>query len=443
VPGDDPFWVRAALSSGETARLEVSTTPPGDVLVTLDPDSTCARNVPTFEVRLRPSAPCPAMYSGPDADDYTVTVDSSHPTFAVPLGLLFAPLQVVVVGIDAGVELTWGCVADVTVPTAGLPSLGVTLTELAWPLPGLHATDVRLPFGELAAEVLAAALEPYRPLLDELATPGTFALDGIVAALRAGGSDPAAEVLEARRVLDGLDLALNADDVLGLLRTPLLALRTAATTFLADCHVSGQILLGEPDVTGVSASMDRWLALADDAGLALPLGIPPEPYAEGVLQAVPGCATLELRQHQIPVSLGHILELVLAWSTGATDPADWSTAWTDWLAAQIPCDAVATALSRSADLTTICDAACLQLACEAWRSGLAESSAAVLAAAETGYSTLVYRATCTFLDEFGRLAAGGTCYGAPGAVVGFWHGLAETPLSFTGSISVSPEIEAP
>jgi hypothetical protein len=92
------------------------------------------------------------------------------------------------------------------------------------------------------------------------------------------------------------------------------------------------------------------------------------------------------------------------------------------------------------DLAAICDAACLALACEAWRTGLTDSSAATLAQAEADYSTLVYGATCTFLDEFGRLRDGGYCYGAPGSATGLWHGLAAADLPFSGSVSVRSEI---
>jgi hypothetical protein len=188
--------------------------------------------------------------------------------------------------------------------------------------------------------------------------------------------------------------------------------------------------------------MDRWFALTDGAGHDLPLGLAPDPYVEGILRAVSGCDTLELREHQIPLSLGRVLELVLAWSTGAADPTDWSTAWTHWLATQVPCAAVTTALSRAAaDLATICDAACLALACEAWRAGLTDSSAAALSRAEADYSTLVYGATCTFLDEFGRLLPEGRCDGAPGSATGRWHGLPPaTELPFSGSVSVLSEI---
>jgi hypothetical protein len=428
------FSVRASLATGEAAYLEFLTNPPRDVRVTLDPHYTGDRRVSSYEVVLTPGATCPAAYPGPSepGTSVTISVPAADPTFSVDRGLLLAALEVSVAGIDGGEALTWGCVDTVAVPPAGLPSLVVALIDLPWPRPGTHTTKIELPFATLGSATIDAAFAPFAALLAGEVSTGAFILDGIGTALHASGNDPIRAVLDARRPLDLLDDAAAAvAPALTAGPDPLAAIREGARTFLGSAWVEGQLDLGEADGTGNASSLDRWLSL-NDGTTGIPFVGPGDPLLDSVARAIPSSGSLDLRQHEFPLSLGRLVELVLDAQLGA-GTGSWTAALSARLAELIPCDAVAAALAVSADLAAVCDAACLAPFCTAWRDGLAAASGGALAAAELDYTTLnVISATCTFLTAEGGLDGAGDCVGTATA---HFRGMSETG-DITGGFAV-------
>lgn len=431
-PLDLPILLRASLPTGETARLEIRTQAPAAVRVTLDPAYAGERRVPAYEVELSPGTTCPAVYRGPGdpRTTITVTVDASDPTFDLPVALLYAPLALSVVGLDGGVPLTWGCVDGVSVTPAGVASLPVSLADLPWPRPGTHATTTRLLLGPLAGEVVQAVFSSVSAALDGSTPPGALAIDGMLAALEADGNAPAREVLSARRSLDALDPAVEA--AMPLFAAVLRDARDGAVAFLDTAWVEGSLDLGEVDDTGVALSVDRWLALTDGT-TDLPFSGASEPALEAEAHAVPSSSALELRQHELPVSLARIVELAVGERLG--DPAvPFAETLTARLDELVPCEAVAAALAVSLDLLAVCDTACLVRSCAAWHDALVASCAAALDEAAAGYSSLALSARCGFLEPDGGLVDAGRC---DGDVTARWIGMAGGEL-LPGPFTVDP-----
>gem|GEM_PF-3466307 len=427
------FWLRAALATGETGRVAVQTVAPREVRVTLEPLYDGARNVPQFEVRLLPDGACPAVYPGP-ADPTTevvVTVEAAVPAFALDRALLFTDLRVLVVGLDAGRALTWGCVDGVRVPTAGLDRLPVAMTDLPWPPPGRHGIEVALPVGSIGARVVDEAFRPFAPLLEGGRGEGEFVVDGLIGALREAGDAAVAEVFETRRLADGLD------DAVGLavsgLGAALAGLRDGAAAFLRAAVFAGDVDLGETDDTGNGEAVERWRTIGDGT-TALALAAAGEPAVEGVVRTTFASDRIALGSHDLPLSLGRVAALALSHAAGGADP-DWEGRLADRLEVELPCAEVVAALTVSADLVAVCDAACLQAACERWRGGLAVASAAALADAELNYNTLNAVSSCVFLDDGGRLEPAGRC---DGAIEAHWRGFADVALSGTWSVVPDP-----
>jgi len=426
------FSLRAALATGETARLAVQAVAPREVRVALEPLYDGARNVPQFEVRLLRGGACPAVYPGP-ADPTTeavLTVDAAAPAFALDRGLLFTELRLLAVGLDAGQALTWGCVDGVTVPTAGLDRLAVAMVDLPWPPPGRHAIEVALPLGTLALGVVDEAFLPFAPLLEGERDEGEFVIDGLIGALRGVGDTAAAEVFETRRFADGLDGAVTlAVPGLG---AALAGVRDGATEFLRAAVFAGEVDLGETDGTGNGEAVERWRTIGDGAS-ALALAAAGEPAVEGVVRTTFASDHIALGSHDLPLSLGRVVGLVLSHAAGGADP-DWEGRLAGWLAAELPCAELVAALSVSADLVAVCDTVCLLATCEAWRAGLAAASAAALADAELNHNTLNAASSCVFLDAGGRLRGSGRC---DGSIEAHWRGFADVALS--GAWSVVPD----
>ncbi len=426
------FSLRAALSTGETTRLEVRTAPPHEVRVTLEPAYDGGRNVPEYEVRLLPGGTCPAVYPGPadPAQETIHTLVAATPTFALGLDLLFAELRVVVAGRDAGAVLIWGCVDGVTVSTAGLDRLPVALADLPWPRPGRHDVQVALPLATTALDVVDEAFAPFGALLAEERTDGEFVIDGLLAALRAAGNTSALEVLEARRLADGLDAAVDlAASGLG---ASLADVHDVAAEFLRRATFAGEVELGEADGTGNGEAVERWRALEQGATV-LPLAAAGEPAVEGVVRTTFASDRIALGPHDLPLSLGRVVDLVLSHAADGTTPA-WGTQFAEWLGGKLSCPAVVDALTASADLVAVCDATCLLSLCEDWRTGLVTESAAALTSAESNHHTLNAVSSCAFLDGDGRLLSTGRC---EGTVDVHWRGFAD--VSLTGTWAVVPE----
>ncbi|MBI5500121.1 MAG: hypothetical protein HY907_07745 [Deltaproteobacteria bacterium] len=424
--------LRAALPTGETALLELETSAPTAVRVTLDPLYEGERRVPAYDVELSPGATCPAVYRGPGdpGTTVTVTVNASDPSFDLPLALLYLPLAVSVVGVDGGVSLTWGCTDGVAVTPAGVASLSVVLADLPWPRPGTHPTTTRLLLGPQAAEVVRAIFSPVAAALDGATSPGALAIDGMLAAFDADGNAPAREVLAARRALDGLDAAVDAamPEFAGVLREA----RDGAVAFLEAAWVEGSLDLGEVDAAGVAASVDRWIGLTDGT-TAVPFAGVSGPALEAEARAVPSSSALELRQHEMPVSLARIVELAVGARLG-----DSASVFTGTLAARldalVPCEALAGALAGSLDLLAVCDTACLVRSCAAWHDALVASADAVLSEAATGYASLALSARCGVLEPDGGLVDAGRC---DGDATARWSGMAGGDLP-PGPFTVDP-----
>lgn len=427
------FSLRAALATGETARLAVQTVAPHEVRVTLEPLYDGARNVPQFEVRLLRGGACPAVYPGPaDPTAETVlTVDAAAPAFPLDRGLLFAGLRVLAVGLDAGRPLTWGCVDDVTVTTAGIDRLAVAMTDLPWPPPGRHEIEIALPLATLAVGVAHEAFAPFAPLLDGERDAGEFVIDGLIEELRAEGDTAAVEVLQTSRLADGLDagVTLAVPD----LGAAVAGVRDRAAEFLRVAAFAGEVDLGEMDGTGNGEAVERWRTIGDGT-TTLPLAAEDEPAVEGVVRTTFASDHIALGPHDLPLSLGRVVALALSHAAGGVDP-DWAARFAAWLEAELPCATVVAALTASADLVAVCDAACLLPLCETWRDGLTASSAEALAGAELNYNTLQATSSCAFLDDGGRLLPTGRC---DGAIEAHWRGFADVILSGTWSVVSDP-----
>ncbi|MBN1773559.1 MAG: hypothetical protein JXB32_20015 [Deltaproteobacteria bacterium] len=426
------FSLRATLSTGETARLAVQTSPPNEVRVTLEPLYDGARNVPEYEVRLLRGGGCPAVYPGPaDPTEETIlTVNAADPTFTLDRGLLFAELRVLAAGRDAGATLTWGCVDGVTVPTAGIGRLSIVLADLPWPCPGRHEIEVDLSLATLAVGVVDEAFDPFGPLLAGECGDGEFVVDGLIEALRAAGNTAVAEVFEARRLADDLDDAVDLA-VTGLGES-LAGVHDRAAAFFRAATFAGDVELGETDGTGNGEAVERWRTIGDGT-TALPLATDGEPAVEGVVRTTFASDHIALDSHDLPLSLGRVVDLVLSHAAEGTAPA-WGTRFADWLGAELSCTAVVAALTASADLVAVCDPACLLALCEGWRADLAAASAAAVTAAESSFHTIEAASSCAFLDADGRLPASGRC---DGAIEVHWRGF--TDVTLAGTWAVVPE----
>ena len=426
------FFLRAALPTGETTRLEVQTTAPHEVSVTLDPLYDGARNVPEYEVRLLAGGTCPAVYPGPaDPLESVLTVPGASPTFVVGRELLFAELRVLAEGRDGGAVLTWGCVDRVTVSIAGVERLPVTLVDLPWPHPGRHAVAVVLPLSTLGLEVVDEAFAPFAGLLAGERTDGEFVVDGLVEALRAAGNTSVLEVLESRRPVDGLDAAV--DEVAGGFGISLAELYARAAEFLRLAVFAGEVELGEADGTGNGDAVELWQTLGDGT-TSLPLAATGEPAVEGAARTTFASDHIALGPHDLPLSLGRVLDLVLSHVAEGTAPG-WSAGFTEWLGDELSCPAVVDALTVSADLVAVCDSTCLLALCEGWRTGLVSESTGALTTAESNHHQLNVVSTCTFLDADGRLLSTGHC---EGSIDVHWRGFAD--VSLTGTWAVAPEL---
>ena len=435
---DRDFVLRASLPTGETAELEIRTSAPRDVRVTLAPQYDGERRVSAYAVALSPGGICPTAYLGPsEPGTTTLRVDAADPTFVVPVGLLFSSLQVSVAGIDtvAGVvgdvTLTWGCVDGIAVPTAGLAALPVSMIDVAWPRPDTHATTTRLPLGPLAAEVVHAVFASVAPALDGSASAGALAIDGMIAALDADGNAPAREVLAARRGLDDLDAVVDEamPDLAGILR----GARDDAVAFLNEASIRGELELGEVEVSGNSASVVRWIDLTDGTA-TVPFADDGAPAVEAMTRAVRSSSGLELRQHEMPVSLARIVELVLGAGMGGHAAVSFTDLLGTHLQTFVPCESVAAALAASSDILAVCDTACLLRACSAWRDAVVVAAGAELAQAARDYSSLAVTAQCGFLDPDGRLAEAGRC---DGDATARWSGMVGGDLP-PGPFTVDP-----
>lgn len=426
------FTLRAALSTGETARLSLQTAAPHEVRVTLEPLYVGARQVPDYEVRLLRGGTCPTVYPGPpDPREETVlTVPAEAPSFVLGRDLLFAELRVLAAGTDAGTALTWGCVDGLTVATAGIDRLPLTLVDLPWPRPGRHDVEVALPLASLAIDVVDAAFAPFAALLAGERTDGEFVVDGLLEALRTAGNTAVLEVFEARRPADELDAAVDrAVDGLG---PALSEVQEDAAEFLRRATFAGEVELGEADGTGNGEAVERWRTI-EDGTTALLLAAPEEPAVESAARTTFASDHIALDSHDLPLSLGRVVDLVLSHAAGGTTPA-WGAQLATWLGDELSCTAVVGALAASADLAAVCDTTCLVALCEGWRAELANASAAALTAAESEHHTLSAAASCTFLDTGGRLPSSGRC---EGTVDVHWRGFSD--IALTGTWAVVPE----
>lgn len=426
------FSLRAALATGETARLAVQAVPPHEVRVTLEPLYDGARNVPDYEVRLLRGGACPSVYPGPadPAAETVLRVDAASPTFALDRSLLFAELRVLAVGLDLGQPLTWGCLDGVTVSTAGIDRLAVAMADLPRPPPGRHAIEVELPLATLSVGVVDDAFLPFAPLLDGERGNGEFVIDGLIQELRDAGNTAAVEVFEASRSADGLDAVVSAA-VPGF-ADALAALRDRATEFLRAAVFAGEVELGETDDSGNGEAVERWRAISDGT-TSLLLAAAGEPAVEGVVRTTFASDHIALGPHDLPLSLGRVVELALSHATGDDEP-DWGARLAAWLETELPCAAVTEALTASADLVAVCNASCLLALCEAWKADLATASTAALLDAELNHNTLNATSSCVFLDTGGRLLPTGRC---DGAIEAHWRGFADVALS--GAWSVVPD----
>jgi hypothetical protein len=429
------FSIRASLSTGETARLDVRVEPPDEVMVTLAPVYAGARATPTYEVGILPGDACPAVpVPAPEpAGEITFTVDASDPSFAVPRELILSPLRIAVTGQDRDARLTWGCADEVVIPSGGL-ALSIDLRDLPWPAPGAHAIEVGMSLAGIVDPILVAVFVPFAPVAEEGVAQGTFVVDGIVAALRDEGRSTAADVLQERRTIDDLDDDVEASlaDAGIDLAVEIDALRASVDAFLAAARATGVVELGEADPAGAAEGLDRWLALTDGES-EVSITTPDGAAVEAVARAGFSSDRLELRQHRLPLSLGRLVLLVLDAGAGG-GVVGWATGLPGWLADRIPCADIAALLAVAYDLTDLCDIACLESACLSWRDGLARLALAAFETADADFTYLNFSASCGFLDATGRLAAGGRC---EGDAVGQWEGLDSVEIG--GPFSLLPD----
>jgi hypothetical protein len=430
---DARFALRAVVTrSGAAARLDVRVTDSGPVPARLDVTYDGARAVERYRVRfLEEGTACPAVPAPPDTpDDTEFELDPADPAFDLPTDRLGRPLRVAVTGLGAGFDLLHGCGESTVFLPPGPLAIPVRLEDLPFPPPGTHSLRVSVPLAAMGPSPVEAVFAPFARLIDGETGLGAFVVPGMIGSLRAAGDADAAMVLERLREADGLEARVEA----GLaphgagLAALLGAWRAAAVALAVRGDVLGEVAVGEW-IGGTATTVDRWSALRNEvheAPLRAAEGAPVEAEAPVRFES----ARVVLDEHDLPLSLGRVAASVL--TAVEADATPWEERLAARLAAAFPCEEIALLLAASTELASVCPAACLEPACESWRSGLVAEAAAPLAAADSESTFLRLSGECGFLDPATRrLRPGGGC---EGVLRGVWRGTAEHPTEASFAI---------